>query len=342
MTRHKGLFVISLDFELYWGIRDLYELDWYNSTFAKERELIPTVLSLFEKYGIHATWATVGLLFFESKEEMINSLPIIKPSYINQNLSPYSYLKSEQIGANESFDPYHFAPSLIQRIRTTPFQAISTHTFSHYYCKESGQTEKEFVADIHASIQIAEKQGMTLESIVFPRNQINDSYLQALNQLGIKSYRGNPKHWIYKHGYSTNDSLPLRALRLLDTYINLSGNHCYRIDEIMTELPINLPASHFFRSYSSKLRWLEPLRIKRILDGMTYAAKHGEVYHLWWHPYNLASDANENMDVLNRILEHYQHLQHKYGMTSLNMEELCNQVLASAKREKRSSYQSQH
>ncbi|WP_337100768.1 polysaccharide deacetylase family protein [Paenibacillus sp. YIM B09110] len=340
MTGHKGQFVISLDFELFWGIRDLYDLDWYNRTFAKERELIPEVLTLFEKYGIHATWATVGLLFFESKEAMLNGLPSIKPGYVQQNLSPYPYLKSEQVGLDEKVDPNHYASSLIHLIRNSPFQAISTHTFSHYYCKEEGQTEKEFAADIQASIQIAEKQGMTLESIVFPRNQINETYLPTLNRLGIKSYRGNPKHWIYRHGYSTKDSLFLRAARLLDTYINLSGYHCYRADQIMSELPVNLPASHFFRSYSPKLRVLEPFRIKRILDGMTYAAKHNQVYHLWWHPYNLASNANENMDVLKRILEHYHKLQHKYGMTSLNMEELCNQVLRSE--EGRSSYQSQH
>lgn len=324
MTEPKGIFVVSLDFELFWGMRDLYELDWYKRRLAKERELIPLVLSLFEQYGVHATWATVGLLFFKSKEEMLKGLPSIKPGYVNERLSPYNHIISQQVGADEAADPNHFASSLIHHIRNTPNQTISTHTFSHYYCKEEGQTEKEFAADLQASIAIAEKHDIKLESIVFPRNQFNESYLPTLSRLGVKSYRGNPSHWIYRRGYSTNDPLPLRALRLLDTYMNLTGYHCYPASRLKGELPVDIPASQFFRSYSSRLKWLEPLRIKRMLDGMTYAAKHNQVYHLWWHPYNLVSDGNENMKVLKLILEHFKKMEAEYGMKSMNMEELCD------------------
>ncbi|MGO4108812.1 polysaccharide deacetylase family protein [Paenibacillus sp. YAF4_2] len=326
----KGIFVVSLDFELYWGVRDIYGIERYKSGMAKERNLIPQMLEWFEAGGIHATWATVGLLFFESREELLQGLPALKPSYEETNLSPYAHIESAELGLKEEDDPYHYALSLIRLIRETSHQTVSTHTFSHYYCKETGQNKEQFAADLEACKAIAAKRGMKLESIVFPRNQVNEQYLSLLLPAGINVYRGNPQHPIYKQGYSTGDSSFRRAYRLLDTYWNLSGYHTYPASSVGATLPVNLPASQFLRSYSHKLKRLEPLRLKRILDGMTYAAKHNEVYHLWWHPYNLADEQNANMRFLERIISHYCKLKVEYGMESMNMEELRDRVLASA------------
>ena len=35
---------------------------------------------LFERYGIHCTWATVGFLFFDDKEELLQYLPQERPA----------------------------------------------------------------------------------------------------------------------------------------------------------------------------------------------------------------------------------------------------------------------
>ncbi|MFF2484020.1 polysaccharide deacetylase family protein [Paenibacillus sp. NPDC058071] len=324
MSQDSGLFVISIDFELYWGVRDLYSLEEYRRRFGRERSLIPDTLALFARNGIHATWATVGLLFFESKGEMLASLPIDKPGYVDDGLSPYDHLASSGIGDAEADDPDHFAPSLIRLIQETPYQSISTHTFSHYYCQEEGQTEEQFQADLEAAAAIADKRGLRLESIVFPRNQMNERYLQVLRRLNIGVYRGNPSHWLYRRGYSTGDPPLRRALRLADTYFNLSGYHCYPLQSYGETEPINIPASQFLRSYSTALKHLEPLRIKRIKDAMTYAAKRGQVYHLWWHPYNLAEGGSANMAVLEQIVEHFGKLRDRYGMRSANMEEAAS------------------
>ena len=41
--------------------------------------VIPRLLVIFNKYKIKATFSTVGLLFFESKKELLSNLPDIKP-----------------------------------------------------------------------------------------------------------------------------------------------------------------------------------------------------------------------------------------------------------------------
>ena len=66
--------------------------------------------------------------------------------------------------------------------------------------------------------------------------------------------------------------------------------------------------------------------MRRILKSMTQAAKRGELYHLWWHPYNLAGNPMQNMLALEKVINHYLELNRKYGMISLNMEEVSDFV----------------
>ena len=74
--------------------------------------------------------------------------PAKKPLYFNQNLSPYPHLS--HIGRDEQEDPFHFAPSLIKLIASSPHQEVASHTFSHYYCLERGQDIETFRARSHS------------------------------------------------------------------------------------------------------------------------------------------------------------------------------------------------
>ena len=103
----NGNFVISLDFEIYWGVRDVLELDQYKEHLLGVRKVIPGLLNLFGKYDIHATFATVGMLFFNNKEELLDGLPERKPTYEDPHISPYTGHFS-RVGKNEEEDPFHF------------------------------------------------------------------------------------------------------------------------------------------------------------------------------------------------------------------------------------------
>ena len=93
MNKNYGTFVISLDFELFWGVIDNKDIAQYQDNLAGVHSAVLKILETFEKYKIHATWATVGFLFFNSKEELVCSFPDKKPSYIDSSLSPYNFLK---------------------------------------------------------------------------------------------------------------------------------------------------------------------------------------------------------------------------------------------------------
>lgn len=326
MKNTNGAMVISLDFELYWGLKDKRSLTKYGENILGARDAIPAILELFERYQIHATWATVGLLFAESKSEIEYFSPNKKPKYINLNLSPYHSIN--KVGYNEGSDPYHYGYSLIKKINMYSGQELATHTFSHYYCLEKGQTQEDFRDDIKSALDIAKKKiGAGLCSLVFPRNQFNQSYLTACQQEGIKTYRGNQKSWLYRARSNSQESIFRRILRLTDAYLNISGHHLFYIDITKKELIMNIPASRFLRPYSTKLRLIEPLKTHRIMAGLKNAAKKKAFFHLWWHPHNFGKNMKQNLQVLEEILKHHKKLRSKYNFNSLNMKEIYEQTI---------------
>lgn len=321
----NGKFIISLDFELMWGVRDKRTKESYGENILGVQNVIPHLLDLFSACEVKATFSTVGFLFAKNKIELLNSLPTMKPEYINPNLSPYNgYIEAL---TDAETDPYHFAHNLIQNIQENPEHEIGTHTFSHYYCLESGQNLESFRSDLKAALSIAKKMNLTLTSIVFPRNQVNKAYLKTCSDLGITCYRGTEESWLYKERNEENESLIRRALRLIDAYINISGHHSYSDDYFQGDTPINIPSSRFLRPFSPRLRFLDGFRLRRITSGMTYAAKHNLVYHLWWHPHNFGINQTENLDFLKKILEHYKTLNNLYKFESLTMSNLAKSLL---------------
>src|SRR5688572_24727045 len=110
----KGVFVISLDFELHWGGFEKWPIKTYEAYFLNTRRVIPEMLSLFVAHKVHVTWATVGMLFYDSEKALIQGFPDLKPSYKIQELSAYQYINEAGIGKNEQEDPFHFSKSLIQ------------------------------------------------------------------------------------------------------------------------------------------------------------------------------------------------------------------------------------
>ncbi|WP_223650884.1 polysaccharide deacetylase family protein [Hymenobacter psoromatis] len=325
-----GSFVISLDFELFWGVRDLQTKAGYGANILGARRAIPAMLALFEKFNLHATWATVGLLFFGNRTDLLVGLPSQQPAYADANLS--NYVALPELGPDEAADPYYYGHSLLEQIRRVPGQEVATHTFSHYYCLEPGQNADDFRADLAAAVAVAQRQGYHLQSLVFPRNQYNTSYLAICRELGITCYRGNEAAWMYQKQSEAAQTRWQRGARLLDAYLNVSGSNTYSLTQLAQQQPFNIPASRFLRPWSGRLQLLEGLRLRRILNGMEHAARHKEVFHLWWHPHNFGANLTQNMLVLQRIAEHFWYLQARYGMVSQSMSEVAAylQLLASA------------
>ncbi len=316
--KKNGNFVISLDFELMWGVLDSRTIDSYGKNIAKVNEIIPRLIVLFEKYEIKATFSTVGLLFYESFESRNEIIPKIQPRYDELTLSPYYHWPNLALNNKDYFS----ALKLIKLIQQHPMHEIGTHTYCHYYCLEPGQDENSFRADLAMAKKIASKYECDLKSIVFPRNQYNSQYLNTCKDAGIVGFRGNEDAWIYRASRREKQGLFKRLCRLLDAYINLSGHNTFLPEKESQSGLYNIKASRFLRPYSKKFRFFEKRRLKRIKKSMLHAAKNGETFHLWWHPHNFGSFTDENFDFLEQLLVYQNELKEKYNMNSHSMKSL--------------------
>lgn len=77
----KGALVISLDFELVWGLFDHITIQDKVTYFDNTLKVIPRLLDTFNKHNVYATWATVGMLFNENWEEWFANRPSLLPTY---------------------------------------------------------------------------------------------------------------------------------------------------------------------------------------------------------------------------------------------------------------------
>lgn len=320
----SGRLVISLDFELMWGVRDHRSTADYGDAVLGVRKALPALLALFRSHGVRATWATVGLLFARNRQEMLEHSPVVRPGYRHAQLSPYDAIR-EQIGDNESSDPWHYGRSLVDQVLQTDGQEMATHTYSHYYCLEEGQTMAAFEADLQAAIGIMDSAGVRPTSIVFPRNQLTDDHVQACLRHGISAYRGNPETYLYRARMKEHINPLVRGLRLIDASFPISGRLSYQ-----TPTPeggcANVRASRFFRPFAPRIGAMNEWHIKRIVDEMKVAAHAGEIYHLWCHPHNFGRHTAAQLNRLESILLAFRRLRDSHGMQSMTMSEATAQL----------------
>jgi peptidoglycan/xylan/chitin deacetylase (PgdA/CDA1 family) len=317
-----GTLTISLDFELLWGVFDKISKKYRPEYFSNTRRVIPKMLDLFAKDHIQVTWATIGMLFAENQEEWEYYSPELLPSYREKNLSAYHWAK-----ANGLRPEVHFAPDLIREIIQTPFQELGSHTFAHYYTLMRGQSPEQFRQDLRASQTIArEKFRVTLRSLVFPRNHINELYLGICSEEGFDFVRGNPKDWFWQE--TQHEDQGKKWFRSADCFFPMGKRTSYSKDELnfSSGLPLILPASRFFRHFTNYIPVINSIRLNRVLKEMEQAAIRNEIYHLWWHPHNFGTNPEASLIELRKILNQFDRLREKYGMESLSMENLGKKI----------------
>jgi peptidoglycan/xylan/chitin deacetylase (PgdA/CDA1 family) len=312
----SGVLVISIDFELHWGVRERPLDGPYRANLAGVPQSVRRTLDLFREFEVRGTWATVGFLFAESRKQMLTYSPTVRRRYRATQLDPYQ----EATGEGEADDPFHFGASLVREIASTVGQEVATHTYSHFYCLEPGEdVDIAFQADLESARRIMrDTLGREPRSIVFPRNRHNPRFDGILRSAGIDCYRGNPSAWMWRPPRSVAQNRLARAARLLDAYVPVAGDHSFAWEDVPQQNGMfNVPASFLVRPLSSGLRgW-------RIRRAIRHAARKGRIIHLWWHPHNFGVRTEENMAALRAILRTFDDCRRRYGMESLTMSEVA-------------------
>ena len=183
----KPTFIISLDVELLCGIINDPEskskskcINLLINDDTKGRSCIDTLLNLFEKYNIPATWAVVGHLFLDYCE-CEDGIPHKNMPRFKENW--YSSDPCTDIQRN----PLYYGKDIVEKILSNRIEhEIGYHSFSHVIFSECSREVAE--AEIKMGNKLAKDFGIALKSFVFPENKIG--HIDVLKENGFKIYRG--------------------------------------------------------------------------------------------------------------------------------------------------------
>jgi len=312
-----GALTISLDFELIWGTLDLFGPQRFGAACMTERQIVvDRLLSLFEEFDVSATWCIVGHLFLERCETVngVKHPEIVRPAH---RWCSTDWFAHDPCGT-EATDPLFFGRDLVERIRgcSTP-QEIGCHSFSHVIFGDEGCSRAAAESEIATCVRLAREIGVELRSFAFPRNRLG--HLDVLSEYGFKCYRGPEPVW-----YETAGLPPVlkRLARLVE--VLTAASPPVVLPEKSQSGMWNIPGSTiYFPMYGLRRFVPMQLRIGRALKGLHAAARRRRIFHLWFHPTNLADQTDAMFAGLRQILRRAAELRQRGQLAILTMSEIA-------------------
>jgi hypothetical protein len=310
---NKGVFVLSLDTELAWGTRFDEKLLISNQYYyERTRESIQKLLALFERYNISATWAFVGHLFLSECEPTNNVKhpEIVRPQY--------NWLKSDWFSidpcTNVKDDPIWYGKDILEAVKSCKIhQEIGCHTFSHIIAGYPGYSRECLDSELKMCQSLAIPNNIVLRSFVFPKNR--EEYIDILANNGFTCYRGKEPNW-----YNVFPDIIQKFLYFTDSFLFFTTPPLI----VPTKDKIwNIQGSYFY-GHCDGLAKLSPVsfRVSKIKRGIYKAAKEAKVFHLWFHPCNLATNPDKLIAGLDDIFSYVLKLTNQGILNNLTMGKL--------------------
>jgi len=260
----KPAFVISLDFELGWGFvlhPEHTTLNLLRDDLQHGRGVVESLLNLFQKFHIPATWAAVGHLLLEQgdgKGLISKGLPQFKEGWLNWDF--YSQVCSS---------PLYMAPDIIEKILRSPVgHEIGLHSFFHIPFSRCSKAVAEM--EVKLGVNLAQKWGIETRSFVFPENSIG--HLDILREQGIKIYRGN----VPRHRKQASSALIRKVTGAVMIMMPPSVLPLWK--EGIWEIPGSM-------SFDEQLIPFTTLPKAKI--GLVRAIRADRLFHIWIHPWSL-------------------------------------------------------
>jgi peptidoglycan/xylan/chitin deacetylase (PgdA/CDA1 family) len=254
---YRAVCLISADFEMAWAWQYAKSasdsIDMTLRMARLERENLPKIVALCEKYHIPITWATVGHLFLEGCTS-VNGRPHKHLPRLNHFENRFWKFQGGDWFDNDpctdfKTDPEWYCPDLIRLlINSTVKHEIGNHTFSHIDCSDEICPPNILKCEIAESKKLAAGYGIELKSFVHPGYTIGN--LDLLAAEGFTNFRTDYRNVL---GY------PKRH-----------PNGLWELEQTME-----------FRYYNY---WSMEYQIKRYITIIRRAIKSNTVCVLWFHP----------------------------------------------------------
>ena len=312
----KGTMVISLDTELAWGTID--KPDSYQNNledYKKTREIIDKILGLFIEKNISATWAFVGHLLLESckKENDIKH-----PDYIRTNFSHYKndWFKMDP-SSNIEEEPLWYGKDIVEKvINADVYQEIASHSFAHLLYGSSETKKETAISDLEEFEKAINDYNIDCKSFVFPRNQVG--FLNELKKFDYITYRGDEPSW-----YDGFNRYLKKLAHMVDQFFAITPP---AVEPVDYDGILNIPASMLYLSMDGFRKYI-PLssRVRKAKKGIDKAIKKEKIFHLWFHPFNLASNSDKLLLGLEEIVKYANEKRDKGLLEIKTMDQVYNE-----------------
>ncbi|MEK6320330.1 MAG: polysaccharide deacetylase family protein [Acidobacteriota bacterium] len=312
----RGIFTISIDFELIWGTLDLFDTEGFGRSCEIERNVvIDRLLDLFSEFNIPATWCVLGHLLLDkcALEDGRKHPDIVRPAH---SWSAGDWFDNDPCGSEHSA-PLFFGRTLIEKIRACPTpQEIGCHSFSHVIFGDSGCSRETAESEIAACVRAAQELGIQMRSFAFPRNEVG--HLDVLREYEFVCYRGPEPQW-----YEGRRWPPVfkRLGHLWDVLI--AAEPPVLLPEQTDAGLWNIPGSMIYFPMHGLRRYIPvSRRVKRAIKGLNAAVDQRRIFHLWFHPTNMADEMEAMFLGLRSILDRASSLRARNQLAIVPMGEI--------------------
>jgi peptidoglycan/xylan/chitin deacetylase (PgdA/CDA1 family) len=304
----KGAFVISIDTEMAWGLNHRPERPY---RYDDERRHLDRLLELFDRHDIPATWAVVGHLMLDRCEPVGG---VKHPEIVRSELEgPAGDWFDADPCTDAERDPTWYAPDLIERIRSaSAAHEIGSHGFSHIRASDPGCSRETFDAELRAAVAAAAARGVTLRSLIYPRNGVG--HVDVLVEHGILAYRGRRPS-------------PARPGTIWDRAIDRTvGSERTAVRPVSEDGIWNFPATILYDVDIRPRTWR--LWIRQVERRLDQAVERRSLFHLWFHPHNLRDRTEAAFEGLERLCRAAADHRRRGGLDTVTMGALAEQLPA--------------
>jgi len=293
-SRLRPTFVLSIDTELVWGSFDHLAPAAFGTRYPDERGVIREILALLDKHQVAATWAVVGHLFLAGCQRGADgrahpAMP--RPAYA---WHPADWYAGDPC-ADRAAEPLWYGDDIVDSIVAAPTgHEIGCHGFSHAVFGDPGFGPAIAAAELDECRRLAGLRGLELASFVFPRNR--EGHHDVLAGHGFSAVRGADPTW-----YRRLPGPLGRLAHLVDQALALTPP--VSVPREVRPGLWDIPGSMLFLERRG-LRRLVPVgaRVRKARRGVRQAVREKAVFHLWFHPFNLAPDRAAMLAAFDQVL----------------------------------------
>ena len=316
----RATFVLSIDTELVWGSFDHVPPADFAARYPDERGVIREILALLDRHDVAATWAVVGHLFLADCARGQDGR-----AHPGMPRPDYAWFRGDWYRADPCADrttePLWYGDDIVDAIVAgTAGHEIGSHGFSHAVFGDPGFSADDARAEIGESLRVAALGGLELRSFVFPRNR--EGHHEVIAEGGFVAVRGADPTW-----YAGLPGPLGRLAHLLDQALAVTPP--VSVPRQVRPGLWDIPGSMLLMERTG-LRQLVPVsaRVRKARRGLRRAIREGAVFHLWFHPFNLAPDRRAMLGALDQILTDVARLRAAGRIDVLTMGQLADQLQA--------------